>query len=145
MSANSKEPLFREAFTNIGRDEARHMAICLTLMERDYPKLGEEQRRLVTKQIKAGYTFLSAVLFEPPTDFWLLPPDFIDEQRRIEDIARTAGFGVATYDQKRENWRQAMLNVKSVLDRCGVPFPAIPEVGISGEEVVEMGDIIPVF
>ncbi len=145
MSASSKEPLFREAFTNIGRDEARHMAICLTLMERDYPKLDGEQRRLVTKQIKAGYTFLSAVLFEPPGDFWQLPPDFIDEQRRIEDVARTAGFGIATYDQKRENWRQAMLNVKSVLDRYGIPFPAIPEVGISGEEVVEMGDIIPVF
>jgi hypothetical protein len=35
-----------------------------------------------------------------------------------------------------------------VLDKYGIPFPAIPEVGITGEEVsddVEMEDIIPVF
>jgi len=34
-----------------------------------------------------------------------------------------------------------------VLDRYGIPFPAIPEVGITGEEVseVDMASIIPVF
>ena len=40
-----------------------------------------------------------------------------------------------------------MLNLKGVLDKYGIPFPAIPEVGISGEEIreVDMVDIIPVF
>jgi rubrerythrin len=146
MAANTSDPLFREAFSNIGRDEGRHMAICMSLMERDYPQLSSEQRQLVTKQIKAGYAFLSGVLFEPPMDtFWQLPPDFLDNQHAIEDVARSAGFGIPSYEDKKENWRQAMLNVKSVLDRYDIPFPAIPEVGIEGEEVTEPGDIIPVF
>jgi hypothetical protein len=40
-----------------------------------------------------------------------------------------------------------MLNLKGVLDRYGIEFPAIPEVGITGREIsdVEMDDIIPVF
>ena len=45
------------------------MGICMSLMERDYPKLAIEDRSMITKQIRAGYLFLSAVLFEPPMDF----------------------------------------------------------------------------
>jgi hypothetical protein len=147
MASHCQEPVFSEAFHNVGRDEGRHMAICLTLMERDYPKLEPEERRLVTKQIRAGYVFLSGVLFEPPQEFWDLPEDFIATQREIEEVARQAGFGIATYEEKRENWRKAMLNVKGVLDRYGIAFPAIPEVDISGEEVNEVNpeDIIPIF
>ena len=40
-----------------------------------------------------------------------------------------------------------MLNLKGVLDKYNIPFPAIPEVGITGQEVldVDLDDIIPVF
>ena len=147
MAEGAREPVFEEAFTNIGRDEGRHMAICMTLMERDYPKLAVEDRELITKQIRAGYLFLSAVLFEPPEDFWDLPDDFIEVQRRAETVARDAGFHIPDYETKKENWRQAILNLKGVLDKYDIPFPAIPEVGISGLEItdVEMEDIIPVF
>jgi ribonucleotide reductase beta subunit family protein with ferritin-like domain len=147
MYTHTRIPVFREAFRAIGRDEGRHMAICLALMERDYPRIAPEDRAIVTKQIRAGYVFLSGVLFEPPAEFWELPSDFIANQRAIEEVARQAGLGIASYDEKRENWRQAMLNVKGVLDRYGIPFPAIPEVGITGEEVadVEWDEIIPVF
>lgn len=147
MAEGAREPVFEEAFTNIGRDEGRHMAICMTLMERDYPKLAVEDRELITKQIRAGYLFLSAVLFEPPEDFWDLPTDFIEVQRRAETVARDAGFHIPDYETKKENWRQAILNLKGVLDKYDIPFPAIPEVGISGLEItdVEMEDIIPVF
>lgn len=147
MAAGAREPVFQEAFTNIGRDEGRHMAICMTLMERDYPKLAVEDRDLITKQIRAGYLFLSAVLFEPPEDFWDLPADFIEVQRRCETVARDAGFHIPDYETKKDNWRQAILNLKGVLDKYDIPFPAIPEVGIDGQEVldVDMEDIIPVF
>jgi hypothetical protein len=147
MAAESTEPVFQEAFRNIGRDEGRHMAICLSLMERDYPKLAFEDRSLITKQIRAGYLFLSAVLFEPPMEFWDLPADFIDVQRRSEAVARAAGFGIPSYESKKENWRNAMLNLKGALDRYEIPFPAIPEVGITGEEIrdIDMSEIIPVF
>lgn len=147
MHDNSRELVFKEAFRNIGRDEGRHMAICMALMERDYPRLAAEDKALVTKQIRAGYLFLSAVLFEPPEEFWDLPADFIKNQREGEEVARGAGFGIPTYEAKKENWRNAMLNLKGVLDRYGIPFPAIPEVGIEGQEVTEvnMDSIIPVF
>ncbi|CDM22981.1 hypothetical protein [Castellaniella defragrans] len=147
MYENSREPVFKEAFKNIGRDEGRHMAICMAVMERDYPGISEEHKAIVTKQIRAGYLFLSAVLYEPPADFWDLPSDFIANQREAEEIARNAGFGIPTVEAKRENWRQAIINLKGVLDHYNIPFPAIPEVGITGEEIsdVEMDDIIPVF
>ncbi len=147
MAEGAREPVFEEAFTNIGRDEGRHMAICMTLMERDYPKLDVSDRSLITKQIRAGYLFLSAVLYEPPEDFWDLPSDFIDVQRRCEAVAREAGFHIPELEAKKENWRSAILNLKGVLDRYDVPFPAIPEVGISGEEVldIDLDEIIPVF
>lgn len=147
MHENSRELVFKEAFKNIGRDEGRHMAICMALMERDYPGMQDDERALVTKQIRAGYLFLSAVLFEPPMEFWDLPDDFISNQREAEGIARNAGFGVPSYEAKKENWRNAMLNLKGVLDRYNIPFPAIPEVGIDGQEVtdIDMAEIIPVF
>lgn len=147
MHDGARELVFKEAFRNIGRDEGRHMAICMALMERDYPKLPPEDRAVVTRQIRAGYLFLSAVLFEPPMDFWDLPDDFIPTQREAEAVARDAGFFIPAYEAKRENWRNAILNLKGVLDRFGIPFPAIPEVDITGEEIsdVEMQDIIPVF
>jgi len=80
-------------------------------------------------------------------EFWDLPADFIANQREAEEVARGAGFGIPTYDMKLQNWKNAMLNMKAVLDRYGIAFPAIPEVGITGQEIrdVDMDDIIPVF
>ena len=123
------------------------MGICLALMERDYPKLDVSDKPLITKQIRAGYLFLSAVLFEPPMDFWDLPDDFIENQRAGEAVARTAGFAIPAYEAKKANWRAAILNLKGALDKYGIPFPAIPEVDITGQEIsdVDMQDIIPVF
>ena len=147
MAAGCTEPVFKEAFRNIGKDEGRHMGICLALMERDYPKMDLSDKPLITKQVRAGYLFLSAVLFEPPMDFWDLPADFIENQRAGEAVARTAGFAIPEYEAKKANWRAAILNLKGALDKYDIPFPAIPEVGISGEEItdVDMADIIPVF
>src|SRR5574340_73844 len=147
MYENTREPVFKEAFKNIGRDEGRHMAICMAVMERDYPGLNDDLKAIVTKQIRAGYLFLSAVLFEPPMEFWDLPADFIDNQREGEEVARGAGFGIPTYETNKENWRNAIIKLKGVLDRYNIAFPAIPEVGITGHEVsnVDMQDIIPVF
>ena len=147
MAKGCDEIVFQEAFRHIGRDEGRHMAICMALMERDYPNLTEQDKDTITKQIRAGYLFLSAVLFEPPVEFWDLPEDFIPVQQQAEVVARGAGFGIPSRETKLENWRNAMLNLKGVLDRYDTPFPAIPEVGITGKEVldVEMDEIIPVF
>lgn len=147
MAAGCKELVFKEGFSKIGKDEGRHMAIVLTLMERDYPTLCQEDKEVITKQIRAGYLFLSAVLFEPPAEFWDIPADFIENQREGERHSREAGFDIPEYEVKKENWKKAMLNLKSVLDKYDTEFPAIPEVGITGKEVtdLDMEDIIPVF
>jgi len=147
MANGCEEPIFKECFKKICSDEGRHMAICMTLMERDYPKIDPAEVPIITKQIRAGYLFLSGILFEPPEDFWDIPSDFIKNQRDAETIARNAGFVIPTYDEKLENWKKSMLNLKAVLDKYDIPFPAIPEVGITGQEItdVDLEDIIPVF
>ncbi|MGP6157661.1 MAG: hypothetical protein ACLPYS_09200 [Vulcanimicrobiaceae bacterium] len=147
MVRGCNEPVFKEAFRNVGRDEERHIALCTSLIERDYPTLSSDDKLQITKQVRAGYLFLSAVLFEPPEDFWDLPGDFIGVQRHCEEIARAAGFGVPRFDLKKENWRSAMLRFKDVLDRYDVPFPAIPEIGISGLDIrhLDLSAFVPVF
>lgn len=66
MHENSRELVFKEAFKNIGRDEGRHMAICMALMERDYPGMQDDERALVTKQIRAGYLFYQPFCLSRP-------------------------------------------------------------------------------
>ena len=70
--------------------------------------------------------------FRAPEEFWDLAGDFIEVRRQAEDVARQAGFFIPEYKAKKENWRQAILNLKGVLDRYDIPFPAIPEVGREG-------------
>jgi rubrerythrin len=147
MASASRHPVFQEICARIGRDEARHLQICLTILEKDWPGLQEEYKELITKQLRAGFVFLSMILYEPPEEFWKLPPEFLSVHRELERLAREAGLGVATLDVKREVWRNAMFKVKAVVERYGIEFPAMPEVGITGREVVDISfdDIIPVF
>ena len=123
------------------------MAITLYLFEKEAPKLSEEDRLQVTRQLRAGFVFLSMILYEPPEQFWQLPPDFLDVHRELEKIARDAGLGVAAFETKRRAWYDAMLKVKGIAEKFDIEFPAMPEVGISGKEIVEVNEesIIPVF
>jgi hypothetical protein len=147
MFKHSTHPVFQQAFRNIGKDEARHQAICMRMLENHFKTISAEEKQLVTRQLRAGFVFLSMILFEPPDQFWIIPPDFADVHHKMEDIARGAGLGVATLEQKTENWRQAMLKMKTIVEKHGIAFPAMPEVGISGEEVANFSeeDLIPVF
>lgn len=139
-------PLFKEAFRCIGQDEARHMGICMAVLERILPKLTGEQRTTITKQIRAGFVFLSGILYEPPREFWDLPDSFRPADRALSEVARGAGLGVLTLEERRENWRAAVLKMKGLLEPYGIVFPALPEVGIDGETVAfDPDDIIPVF
>ena len=147
MAKNASHPLFQKGFQNVGRDEARHMAITLNLFEKEAPRLSEEDKELVTKQLRAGFVFLSMILYEPPEQFWQLPPDFLQVHRELEQVARDAGLGVATLETKRQVWYDAMLKVKGIAEKFDIEFPAMPEVGISGKEIVDLDEesIIPVF
>lgn len=138
--------VFREAFLRIGKDEARHLGICMTVLQGILPTLSDDDKRTITQQLRAGFVFLSGILYEPPDQFWQLPKTFTPAHRLLEDTARTAGLGVLTLDERRENWRTAVLRLKGNLEPHGIAFPALPEIGIDGETVAfDPEKIVPIF
>lgn len=146
MQKGTTIPVFKEAFRCVGQDEARHMGICLAVLDTITPTLTSEQKATITKQLRAGFVFLSGILHEPPEQFWELPPSFRDAHRLLERVAREAGLGILTLEERRENWRSAVLKMKGLLEPHGIAFPALPEIGIDGETVAfDPSDIIPVF
>ena len=64
----------------------------------------------------------------------------------VARLARDAGLGILSHEERRENWRAAVLKMKGLLDKHRVDFPAIPEIGIDGKTVAfDPEDLIPVF
>jgi hypothetical protein len=147
MATATSHDTFREIFKRIGRDESRHLQICLTILETSWPGLTEDLKEMITKQLRAGFVFLSMVLWEPPDQFWQLTPYFMNNHRVLMDHAREAGLGVLSYDDQAENWRLAIARVRKIVERWGIEFPAIPELDIEGVDVgdIDAEDIIPVF
>ncbi len=139
-------PVFKEAFKNIGRDEGRHLSFCLALLKEVLPKMSEEEKMTVTRQFRAGFIFLSGILYEPPAEFWQLPETFLPAQRLLEEHSRAAGFGILTHEERRENWRTAVVRLKTIVEPHGVKFPALPEIDVDGEDVAFDADkIVPIF
>lgn len=146
MYENTEIPVMKAAFRAIGQDESRHLGICLTILAKMLPEMTEEQKLQITKQIRAGFVFLSGVLYEPPAQFWDLPPNYNQSCSLIDKVAVGAGLGILPIADRKENWRQAILKLRGLLDPYGVPFPALPEIGVDGESVAfDPADIIPVF
>ncbi len=147
MSSGTTHPVFGEMFQRIGRDESRHLQICMTILENEWPGLTEGVKSQITRQLRAGFVFLSMILWEPPEGFWDLPPYFMNNHRVLMSHARKAGLGVLSFAEQAENWRVAMARVRAIVERWGIEFPAIPELDIQGVEVkiIDPEDIIPVF
>lgn len=149
MSKEAKLPLFRELFRNVSKDESRHARMALYLCQRTFPTMSPEHKAFVTRQLRAGFIFLSMILFKPfPGKFWDLPPGFLDNHMILQDAALSAGLGLVSMKKREEAWRSAMMKVKATMDKFGIEFPAMPEVGLSGAEVAEGGiedGLIPVF
>ena len=151
MASGTTHPVFSEMFHRIGRDESRHLQICMTILENEWPGLTDDVKSLITRQLRAG-------LHLPVDDlvgaaggaggFWELPPYFLANHRVLMSHAREAGLGVLTYEEQAENWRVAMARVRAIVTRWGIEFPAIPELDIEGVDVaddINPDDIIPVF
>ncbi|MGH2586292.1 MAG: hypothetical protein ACRDJE_15370 [Dehalococcoidia bacterium] len=147
MAKNARHPVFQEVFRRVGLDESRHLQICLTILEKDWPGLKEEHKTMITRQLRAGFVFLSMVLWEPPNQFWEIPDYFLPNHRVLVQHARDGGLGVLSFEEQAENWRLALAKVAKLVERWGIEFPAIPELDISGVDVgdIEAEDIIPVF
>ncbi|MEM4046881.1 MAG: aminobenzoate oxygenase [Metallosphaera sp.] len=147
MSKGSKIEEMRKAFRNTAVDETRHYAFTHLIMTDGASRMTDEQRKLVTKQVRAGFVFLSLITYKPPKEFWRLPPWFEEVNERMEDLARGAGFYIPELKEKEEAWRTALVRVGATLARYGVKIPAIPELGITGEEIEDLkeDDFVPVF
>jgi hypothetical protein len=134
MASGTTHPVFAEMFQRIGRDESRHLQICMTILENEWPGLTDEVR--------------STILWEPPEGFWDLPPYFLPNHRVLMKHARDAGLGVLSFDEQAENWRSAIAKIRVIVQRWGIEFPAMPELDIEGVDVsadISAEDIIPVF
>lgn len=147
MGGKSTIPQFSELFKNTAVDETRHYAFTHLIMNNNAPKMTEEQKRMVTKQVRAGFVFLSVITYKAPKEFWSLPPWFDEVNQRMEEIARSTGFYIPDLEEKERAWRSAVIRVGSSLARHGIGMPAIPELGITGEEVKDLKeeDLIPTF
>jgi len=95
----------------------------------------DEQKMTVTRQMKQGFIFLSPLLYQHKSEFWHLPSDFDKVDQEVEEIARNAGLGVLTMEEKVSYWRKAIEKKRGEIEEMGVQVPAIPELGVEGVEV----------
>ncbi len=151
MYQRSTIPVLKEAFRCVGKDEARHMAICLAVLSKLLPRLASDEKQMITKQLRAGYVFPAtcscrAFSTSRRSNSGSSARPSAPAHRLLEQTARDAGLGVLSDAERRDNWRAAVLKMKGVLEPHGIAFPAIPEIGIDGETVAfDADDIIPVF
>jgi rubrerythrin len=135
VSERSKLRTYNEAFTHITRDETRHLMGTLAMLERLSQRMDRRGRLMITRQMKHGFIYLSPLLFRPVGDFWRLPEDFWDVDQRLEELARQAGLGVPTVEQRAEAWAKAIERHRAKLEELDVHVPAIPELGVEGLDV----------
>ena len=148
MAVGHPHPVFGEMFRRIGRDESRHLQICMTILENEWPGLTDDVKVLDHPATPAG---LRVPLDDPLGAAGgllgaaaVLPaqPPRADGPR-----PRRAGSACCPTRSRPENWRVAMARIRAIVERWGIEFPAIPELDIDGVEVdfIDPEDIIPVF
>jgi hypothetical protein len=109
-------PALGTAFRHMGHDAGRHQGALRALATRHWPLLPAPRRTEASAQVQAMAAFLSAVLLDPA----------------VPAITRQAGLGIPNGDQRLEVLRTALLKVKDLQVRYGVPFPAMPHLAIPG-------------
>lgn len=138
----STNPLLREAFRILARDEARHLAFMRVLF-RSLGSLWKDPDLAAagTRQIRAGFEFTSVIAGWRPGIMrpWTFPGGYWDVDASLAGIARASGMGSLDDDQRHGVMRDSMADVRSMADEYGVPFPAIPELGIDGVAVAPSG------
>jgi len=120
---------------HITRDESRHLSGTLSMLENLASRMPKEKRLMITRQMKHGFIYLSPLLFEPLADFWKLPSDFIEWDRKLEEKAYECGLGTPAIEEKTKNWREAILKQSVRLEEIGIQVPAIKEIGLDGVDI----------
>jgi len=143
VAEKSRLSVYTQAFNNITKDESRHLAGTLALLDKLAREMPKEHKLMITRQMKHGFIYLSPLLFKPMPEFWKLPDDFLEWDQRLEEKAYEAGLGVPTAEEKAERWYKAIEQHRKKLESLEVPVPAIKEVGVDGVDVpVKKGDNI---
>lgn len=132
VGENSKNKVYAGAFRNITKDESRHLTGTLAMMEKISAEMTEEQKLMMTRQMKHGFIYLAPLLFKPVGDFWKLPADFYEWDQKLEELAYGAGLGVPKAEERRENWLTAIERHRSKVEELGIKIPAIEELGLPG-------------
>ena len=145
IGRQSRHPLFAELMRLITRDEARHFQLASYLMRRYIGQMTDEEITGIRKNLVASHAYFSVLLDEPSPVFWShLPPSWTFWNEILEEKARQAGLGLTDLTGRRAQWRRAMLRVKSITDEVGMEFPAMPTLGIDGNEVPLSSDDVVV-
>ena len=134
VSEQSEIPALATAFRLIGTDESRHFAFCNYLASQSFPTFSDEERATMTKNLRAAFIYISVLLDVPQLPFWDVPDGFVDVHLELERVATAAGLGLPDLSERRQIWAKAARRVKSLTDRYGFEFPAMPEIGIVGVE-----------
>jgi hypothetical protein len=114
-------PTFATAFRHLLQDAQRHQDALRALASWDWPRLSTSQRAEAAAQVQAMARFLSRVMLDPEDDPGTDPV-----------AACREGLGVPSREQRLEVLRAALLNVKIIEARYGLPFPAMPHLAIPG-------------
>ena len=97
------------------------------------------------KNLVGSHAYFSVFMDEPNPQFWgHLPAGWVETHHQLEALARRAGLAVPEPEQRTELWRGAFLRVKSIVDEVGLDFPAIPALGIDGDELAVSPDDVVV-
>ena len=145
LGQDSTHPILRELMRLVARDESRHFSLASHLMRRYLPNISPEEQAAVLKNLVGSYAYFSVFMDEPNPQFWgHLPAGWVATHHRLEDLARQAGLAVPEPQQRTGLWRGAFLRVKSIVDDVGLDFPAIPALGIDGDELAVSPDDVVV-
>ena len=143
MGERSTNRVYSTAFKNITRDESRHLTGTLAMLERLTETMSNDQKSMISRQLKHGFIYLSPLLFRPMNDFWKLPDDFFEYDQKLEELAAKSGLGVPKVEERSDAWMKAITRHRSKIEELGIPVPEIREIGLSGLEVkVKKGDEI---
>ncbi|QQG49139.1 MAG: hypothetical protein HY247_02160 [archaeon] len=143
VGERSTNKVYSSAFRNITKDESRHLTGTLAMLERLAEKMGDEQKSMISRQLKHGFIYLSPLLFRPMEDFWKLPGDFFEYDQKLEALAAKSGLGVPKVEDRSEAWMKAITRHRSKIEELGIQVPEIKEIGVEGLEVtVNKGDEI---
>ncbi len=144
LAQDSSHPILRSLMRLVARDESRHFSLATHLMRRYLPNIDPDEQAAVLRNLVGSHAYFSVFMDEPNEQFWgHLPSGWVDWHHRLEDLARRAGLAVPDPDQRTDLWRGAFLRVKSIVDEVGLDFPAIPALGIDGDEIsVSPDDVV---